>query len=518
MNKISNEQIKGKSLALFRANNKQALEGAGPEKSLNQLSKGKLLARTRIARIIDPGTFEEIDKFVTHHKDNQTLSDRPYGDGVVAGLGKINGSTVAIFAQDFTIYGGSLSRANANKIIKVMDLAEKIGCPVIGLNDSGGARIQEGVESLAGYADIFYKNVQLSGLVPQISLILGPCAGGAVYSPALTDFNIMVRETSFMFITGPDVIKTVTKETVSKEDLGGADTHMSKSGVSHFTAQNEEDAFKLLRTLLSYIPSSFSSENKITKSGDPLWRDCSSLNNLIPEISTEPYDMKLLVETIADKESFFEVQNDYAKNIICGFARINGQSIGIIANQPLYLAGCLDTDASTKAARFVRFCDSFNIPLVTFVDVPGFLPGTEQEWGGIIRHGAKLLYAYSEATVPKITIITRKAYGGAYDVMCSKHLKADLNYAYPTAEIAVMGPEGAVEIIKRQEIANGADSKELVQEYREKFANPWLAASLGYVDAVIEPAQTRETLAKALDFLKTKFKPSSVKKHGNIPL
>lgn len=505
-------------ISVYRAKNKEAEEGFAEDKIAAQIKKGKLHVRTRIAQLIDPGSFQEIDKFITHQKSEDLISEKPYGDGVVAGLAKINGKKVAIFAQDFTVYGGSLSRANANKILKVMNLAESIGCPIIGLNDSGGARIQEGVESLAGYADIFHKNVELSGVVPQISLILGPCAGGAVYSPALTDFTIMVEDISFMFVTGPDVIKTVTKETVTKEELGGAYTHMIKSGVSHFTTKTETEAFSLVAKLLNYLPSSYQKKPDRISCGDPVWRDCSTLNSVVPTESNIPYDMKEIIEGTIDQDSFLEIQTLYAKNIICGFARVHGHSVGIVANQPSHLAGCLDIHASIKAARFVRFCDCFNIPIITFVDVPGFLPGTEQEWGGIITHGAKLLYAYSEATVPKITIITRKAYGGAYDVMCSKHLKADFNYAYPSAEIAVMGPEGAVEIIKRNELLEGQDKNKLANEYREHYANPWLAASLGYIDSVIEPSQTRFIVSQSLEFLSEKTQKKRDKKHGNIPL
>ena len=506
------------AIAKFRAINQEAENSSSEDKLNNQLKKGKLLARNRIAKLIDPGSFQEIDKFITHQKSEDILSEKPYGDGVVAGLAKINGRTIAVFAQDFTIYGGSLSRANANKIVKVMNLAESIGCPIIGLNDSGGARIQEGVESLAGYADIFHKNVELSGTVPQLSIILGPCAGGAVYSPALTDFIIMVDDISFMFVTGPEVIKTVTKESVSKEDLGGASTHMTKSGVCHFSTSNEDEAFNLISKIISYLPNSYKEKPKRIFSGDPAWRDCSNLNRIIPEESNIPYDMLKIIESVVDQESFLEIQPLYAKNIICGLGRINGFSVGIIANQPMHLAGCLDINASTKAARFVQFCDCFNIPVITFVDVPGFLPGTEQEWGGIIKHGSKLLYAYSEASVPKITVITRKAYGGAYDVMCSKHLRADFNFAYPSAEIAVMGPEGAVEITKRNELLEGKDKSALVAEYKERYANPWLTASLGYLDAVIEPSPTRSIIASSLEFLESKEQKKYSKKHGNIPL
>jgi propionyl-CoA carboxylase beta chain len=438
------------------------------------------------------------------------------------GYGLVDGRQVFVFAQDFTVFGGSLSGAYAQKICKIMDLATRVGAPVIGLNDSGGARIQEGVESLAGYADIFLRNTLASGVVPQISLILGPCAGGAVYSPAITDFIVMVKDTSYMFITGPDVIRTVTHEEVSKEALGGALAHNQKSGVAHFAAVNEQAAILLTRELLSYLPSHNAEDPPVAPTDDDPSRAEDSLRDIVPSNPNKPYDMKEIVRAVVDGRHFFEVQEHYAKNIVVGFARLNGRSVGIVANQPAVLAGVLDIDASIKAARFVRSCDCFNVPLITFVDVPGFLPGTDQEWGGIIKHGAKLLYAYAEATVPKVTVITRKAYGGAYDVMASKHIRADINYAYPTAEIAVMGPEGAVNIIFRNELAKAAVAaavrNRLAAEYREKFANPFKAAELGYVDEVIRPEQTRAKLIRALEMLKDKRQDNLPRKHGNIPL
>jgi propionyl-CoA carboxylase beta chain len=477
-------------------------------------------------RLLDSGSFAELDKFVTHRSSNFGLADKRYpGDGVVTGTGTIAGRPVCVFAQDFTVFGGSLAAMHAQKIVKVMDLAERIGCPVIGLNDSGGARIQEGVESLGGYADIFLRNTLLSGVVPQLSLILGPCAGGAVYSPAITDFILMVKNTSHMFITGPDVIKTVTKEDVSKEVLGGADTHTSISGVAHLEADNDDACLALCRELLSYLPQNNLDTAPIIRSGDLADREDVELDSLVPEQPNIPYDIKTLITTIADSREFFEIQPDFAPNIVVGFVRLNGQSIGVVANQPSVLAGCLDSLASTKAARFVRFCDAFNIPLLTLVDVPGFLPGVQQEHGGIIRHGAKLLYAFAEATVPKVTVITRKAYGGAYDVMSSKHIRADFNFAYPTAEIAVMGSEGAVNIIFRKELDDAAKSgeeskrrEELVRDYRTKFANPWEAAQLGFIDAVIRPRETRRKAIDAFALLKNKRQSTPKKKHGNIPL
>lgn len=513
----------GKKIAALRAKHKEAELGGGAERLERQKARGKMSARERITALLDPNTFVEIDKFVTHQQSSAELRDKRYlGDGVVCGYGLIENRKVVVFAQDFTIFGGSLAAAHAKKIGKVMDLAANIGCPVIGLNDSGGARIQEGVESLAGYADIFYRNVQCSGVIPQISAILGPCAGGAVYSPAITDFVFMVEETSHMFITGPDVIKAVTKEDVEKEALGGGQTHNSKSGVAHFLSESESACLEQIRTLLRFLPSSNLDRPERVETEDSPERKEAALNSLVPEQADKPYDMRQLIELVVDTNSFLEVQALYAKNIIVGFARLDGRSVGIVANQPQHLAGCLDIDASVKAARFVRFCDAFNIPLITFVDVPGFLPGTKQEYGGIIRHGAKLLYAFAEASVPKVTLITRKAYGGAYDVMSSKHIGADINLAYPTAEVAVMGPEGAVRITSRKEIEEAKNSqekeKELVAAYREQFATPWMAASLGYIDAVIEPADTRIHLIRSLEMLENKSINRPKRKHGNIPL
>lgn len=500
--------------------------GGGPERIAKQHESGKLTARERVEYLLDPGSFSELDKFVTHRSNNFGLGDKRYpGDGVVTGTGRINGRTVCIFAQDFTVFGGSLAAMHARKIVKVMDLAEKIGCPIIGLNDSGGARIQEGVESLGGYADIFLRNTLLSGVVPQISLIMGPCAGGAVYSPAITDFIFMVRGTSHMFITGPDVIRTVTKEDVSKEVLGGADTHTGISGVAHLELDTDQACLDRCKELLSFLPQNNLDPAPILLSGDTATREDLGLDALIPHQPNQPYDIKTLVNSVVDSGEFFEIQPGFAQNIVVGFARLNGRSVGVVANQPSVLAGCLDIHASTKAARFVRFCDAFNIPLLTFVDVPGFLPGVQQEHGGIIRHGAKLLYAFAEATVPKVTVITRKAYGGAYDVMASKHIRADVNFAFPGAEIAVMGSEGAVNIIFRKELDEAAKSgsevkkrEQLVSEYREKFANPWEAAELGFIDAVIRPHQTRAKVIEAFSFLGTKRQSNPKKKHGNIPL
>ena len=512
-----------KQLAELRKKHAEAELGGGKDRLKQQRDKGKLTARERIAKLLDPGTFVELDKFVSHRCMNFDLEKQIYlGDGVITGYGLIEERQVFIFSQDFSVFGGSLSETYAKKICKIMDLALEVGCPIIGLNDSGGARIQEGVQSLAGYADIFLRNVLSSGVVPQISAILGPCAGGAVYSPAITDFIFMTEQISHMFITGPEVIKTVTKEEVSKEDLGGAWTHNEKSGVAHFLTSSEEECFLQIRRLLSFIPQSNKNKSLKISSNDSPNRKEESLNNFIPEQSNQAYDMKELILKIVDSEDFLEIQPLFAKNIIVGFARLNGNSVGIIGNQPMHLAGCLDIDASTKAARFIRFCDAFNIPLLTFVDVPGFLPGTKQEYGGIIRHGAKLLYAYAEATVPKIALITRKAYGGAYDVMSSKHLRSDINLAYPSAEVAVMGPEGAVNIIFKNEITAAKNPKEkqeeLVKEYKEHFAKPWMVAALGYVDAVIEPAETRIHLIRSLEMLENKLQTNPKRKHGNIPL
>ena len=487
-----------------------------------QHKAGKMTARERINALLDADSFVELDAMVKHRSNNFGLEKkRPDGDGVVTGHGTINGRTVYLFAQDFTVFGGALGEAHAQKICKVMDLAAKTGCPMIGLNDSGGARIQEGVVSLGGYAELFYRNVSSSGVIPQFSLILGPCAGGAVYSPAMTDFTLMVKDTSHMFITGPDVIKTVTHEEVTFEDLGGAITHNSVSGVAHLACESEEDMFESLRELISYVPQNNMESLPIL----PYTREepdgISELDEIIPDNSTVPYDMLSLINLICDEE-LFEVQPHWAKNIITGFGRLRGHPIGVVANQPSVLAGCLDIDASSKAARFVRFCDAFNIPLVTFVDVPGFLPGTEQEHGGIIRHGAKLLYAFSEASVPKLTVITRKAYGGAYDVMASKHIRADLNLAWPTAEIAVMGADGAVNIIFRKDIGEADDPvkahKELSDNYKEKFASPYVAAEMGYIDRVIFPRETRKELILGLERYGNKRENRPKRKHGNIPL
>jgi propionyl-CoA carboxylase beta chain len=497
---------------------------AGTEAAVEkQRAAGKLLARERAERLCDPGTFVELDRFVRHRDSNfGMLERRPPGDAVVTGYGEVFGRRVFLFSQDFTVFGGSLSEVVADKICKVLDLAGKYGCPVIGINDSGGARIQEGVVSLAGYAEIFWRNVQLSGVVPQISLVMGPCAGGAVYSPAMTDFVLMVEGSSYMFITGPDVVKAVTGEEVSFEELGGAVAHATKSGVAHLTANGEEAALDDARYLLSFLPQNNRSAAPWDEPADPVDREAPELDTRVPDEPTKPYDIKRAIGAVVDEGSFLELQPRYAENIVTGFARLGGHSVGVVANQPHALAGVLDIDSATKAARFVRTCDAFNIPLVTFVDVPGFLPGTAQEWGGIIRHGAKLLYAYAEATVPKVTVITRKAYGGAYDVMASKHIRADINYAFPTSEIAVMGPEGAVNIIFREQIRNAedpvAEKDRLVAEYREKFANPYKAAELGYIDEVILPEQTRGRLIRALEMLKNKRQENPPKKHGNIPL
>lgn len=498
---------------------KAAELGGGQEKINKQHAEGKKTARERILDLLDTGTFVELDKLVVHRTSDFGMAENKIpGDGMVTGYGKIDGRLVFVFAQDFTVFGGTMSRANADKVVKIMQTAMKMGAPLIGLNDSGGARIQEGVQSLAGYADIFHLNVMASGVIPQISAILGPCAGGAVYSPALTDFILMVKEKSYMFITGPEVIKAVTHEDVTKEDLGGALTHNSKSGVAHMMANDDEQAMLMLRELISYLPSNNMEDPPFKPTTDEVTREDESLQTLIPVDPNKPYDIKDLITTVVDNQNFFEIQPHHAQNIIIGFARIGGKTIGVVANQPCVLAGVLDIDSSVKGARFVRFCDAFNIPIVTFVDVPGFLPGTTQELGGIIRHGAKLLYAYSEATVPKITVITRKAYGGAYDVMSSKHIGADVNFAYPTAEIAVMGPEGAVNILHRNKLKSEKDRLQKVDEYSTLFANPYKAAELGYIDEIILPKQTRFKLYQALDMTKSKSKNNPPKKHGNIPL
>jgi propionyl-CoA carboxylase beta chain len=510
-------------IAELQERNRRAEEAGGKARVDKQHAAGKLTARERVEALLDPGTMEEFDRLVTHRSRDFGMDENLIpGDGVLTGYGRVDGRLVYFFAQDFTVFGGSLSETYAEKICKVMDLAMKMGAPILGLNDSGGARIQEGVVSLGGYADIFLRNTLASGVVPQISAIMGPCAGGAVYSPAITDFTIMVRDTSYMFVTGPDVIKTVTHEQVTKEKLGGAMTHNEVSGVAHFVAEDDRHCLELIRRLLSYLPSNNLEEPPVVSSSDPPDREDESLDRLVPEEPDRPYDIKELVRTVMDDGDFLEVHEHFAQNIVVGLARLTGRTVGVIANQPAVLAGVLDIDASVKGARFVRFCDAFNIPLITFEDVPGFLPGTDQEWGGIIRQGAKLLYAYAEATVPKITVITRKAYGGAYCVMASKHIRTDINYAYPTAEIAVMGPEGAVNILYRKELADAEDPEvlrqEKVAEFREKLANPYVAAERGFVDEVIEPRKTRRKLATALASLATKRDRNPPKKHGNIPL
>lgn len=502
----------------FEEKNAEALLGGGIERIEKLHKTGRKTARERISLLLDPGSFVELDKFVTHRTSDFGMDKQKIaGDGVVSGYGKIDGRLVYVFAQDFTVFGGTLSRANADKIVKVMDLAMKMGAPVIGLNDSGGARIQEGVQSLAGYADIFHRNVKSSGVIPQISAILGPCAGGAVYSPAITDFIFMVKDTSYMFVTGPDVIKTVTHEEVTKDELGGAMTHNAKSGVAHFMATDDEQCLMMIRELMGFLPSNNMEDPPVAASIDDPAREDEKLEQLIPPDPNKPYDMKELILSVADEANFFEVMPHYAQNMLTGFARLDGKPVGIVANQPAFLAGVLDINSSTKAARFVRFCDAFNIPLITFVDVPGFLPGTNQEFGGIIKHGAKLLYAFAEATVPKITVITRKAYGGAYDVMSSKHIGADVNYAFPTAEIAVMGPDGAVNILYREKL-DEAQKKDAVNNYRETFANPYKAAELGYIDEIIYPKHTRRKLIQAMEMTANKSEANPPKKHGNIPL
>jgi propionyl-CoA carboxylase beta chain len=509
----------------LRRMNAEAEAGGGAERREREHKAGKLTARERVELLLDEGTFEELDKFVRHRSTDFGMQEqRPAGDGFVTGYGRIGGRLIYVFAQDFTVFGGSLSESNALKICKVMDLAMRSGAPLIGLNDSGGARIQEGVMSLAGYADIFLRNTLASGVIPQISAIMGPCAGGAVYSPAITDFIFMTRETSYMFVTGPDVIKTVTHEEVTKQELGGAMTHNATSGVAHFVARDDRDCVAMIRELIGFLPSNNLEDPPRRTSSDPITRADAALNSLVPEDPMQPYDIKDAIHAIVDDGDFFEVHEHFAKNIVVGFARLDGRPVGIVANQPAFLAGVLDINASVKAARFVRFCDAFNIPLITFEDVPGFLPGTQQEWGGIIKHGAKLLFAYAEATVPKITVITRKAYGGAYCVMASKHIRTDANFAWPTAEIAVMGPEGAVNIVYKREIDRAPEAdrdrlrKEKVEEFRERFANPYVAAERGYIDAIIEPSQTRAKLITSLRALENKRDTNPKKKHGNIPL
>jgi propionyl-CoA carboxylase beta chain len=510
-------------LEVLRERSAQAEQGGGVARVEKQHKAGKMTARERVEFLLDEGSFEEFDKLVVHRSKDFGLDKQLYpGDGVVTGHGLIDGRSVFVFAQDFTIFGGSLSETHAEKICKVMDLAMKVGAPIIGLNDSGGARIQEGVVSLGGYADIFLRNTLASGVVPQISCIMGPCAGGAVYSPAITDFNIMVKDTSYMFITGPDVIKTVTHEEVTKEELGGAVTHNSVSGVAHFAADSDEHALRIVRELLSFIPSNNLEDPPRVEVSDPIDRVEPKLNEIVPEASNQPYDIRDVIHHVVDDGYFFEVQQMFAPNICVGFARLGGRPVGVVANQPAYLAGVLDIAASVKGARFVRFCDCFNIPLVTFEDVPGFLPGVSQEHGGIITHGAKLLYAFAEATVPKLTVITRKAYGGAYCVMASKHIRTDINLAWPTAEIAVMGAEGAVGILYRRELNEGQDKEAArnarILELEDKFANPYVAAERGFVDEVIEPAQTRPKLIRALSLLENKRDTNPPRKHGNIPL
>ena len=506
-------------IRLLEEKRRKAREGGGKNRIDAQHKKGKLTARERIDLLLDKDSFEEWDMFVEHRSTDFGMEkNKVPGDGVVTGHGLINGRRVFVFSQDFTVFGGSLSEAHANKIVKIMEKAMQVGAPVIGLNDSGGARIQEGVDSLAAYAKVFEQNVLASGVIPQISVIMGPCAGGAVYSPAMTDFIFMVNKTSYMFVTGPEVVKTVTHEDVTHEELGGASTHTTKSSVADGSFKNDIIALKEIRRLFDFIPSSFREKPPVIETNDKPSRTETTLNTIVPNNTNKPYDMKEVINKIIDDEDFFEIQENYAKNIITGFARMDGQPIGIVANQPLVLAGCLDIDSSRKAARFVRFCDCFNIPIITFVDVPGFLPGTKQEYGGIIKHGSKLLFAYTEATVPKITIITRKAYGGAYDVMSSKHLRGDVNYAWPTAEIAVMGPKGAVEIIFRDDLKNKKKIEQRTEEYREKFANPFIAGARGFIDDIIRPSGTRTRICKALKMLKNKFLKNPPKKHNNIPL
>ena len=510
-------------LTILQKKNAAAEAGGGEARINRQHADGKMTARERINFLLDEGSFEEFDKLKTHRCTDFGMEAQQFpGDGFVTGHGLIDGRQVFVFAQDFTVFGGSLSETNAEKVVKLMDLALKVGVPVIGLNDSGGARIQEGVVSLGGYADIFLRNVLSSGVVPQISAIMGPCAGGAVYSPAITDFTVMVKNTSYMFITGPDVIKTVTHEEVTKEELGGAMTHNQTSGVAHFAVENEEQCLQTIRELLSFMPSNNQDDPPRLKCDDPIDREDEKLNSIVPAESTQPYDIRKVITSVADNNYFFEIQEHFAPNLVIGFARLNGQPVGFVANQPAYLAGVLDIDASVKGARFVRFCDCFNIPIIKLEDVPGFLPGVSQEYGGIIRHGAKLLYAYAEATVPKITVVTRKAYGGAYCVMGSKHIRTDINFAYPTAEIAVMGAEGAVEILYKRDLNNSENPaqarKEKVEEFREKFASPYVAAEKGFIDEVIEPKVTRRKLIRALQLLENKRETNPPRKHGNIPL
>lgn len=516
-------ELMQKKIDELESRNEKALAGGGPERLAKHKQGGRLSARERVEVLLDPGSFVEMDRFVTHRCTNFGMDkSKPYGDGIITGYGRINGKLVYVSSQDFTVTGGSMSRTQANKICKVMDLALKNGAPFVSINDSGGARIQEGIESLGGYADIFSRNVAASGVIPQITAIMGPCAGGAVYSPSITDFIFMVENTSYMFVTGPDVIKAVTHEEVTKESLGGAHTHSQKSGVAHFSAKDDKHCLLLIRELMGFLPSNNLDDSAALATKDRPDRLTTSLNSLIPDSPKKPYDMLQLISEVVDEGYFLEIHKHFAQNIIVGYARLNGRPVGVIANQPQVLAGCLNIEASRKAARFIRFCDAFNIPIVSFVDVPGFLPGKEQEWNGIITHGAKLLYAYAEATVPKVTLITRKAYGGAYIVMGSKLLRSDVNLAYPSAEIAVMGAEGAVNIISREAIAKAADPAaeraKLTAEYEEMFSNPYVSAELGYTDEIIEPALTRKRIIDSLEMLKNKRDVLPPKKHGNIPL
>jgi propionyl-CoA carboxylase beta chain len=514
-----------KEVEELRRRSAAAEEGGGAERREREHKAGKLSARERITLLLDEGTFEELDKFVTHRcADFGMEQQQPLGDGFITGYGRLDGRLVYVFAQDFTVFGGSLSEANASKICKIMDAAMRVGAPLIGLNDSGGARIQEGVKSLAGYADIFLRNTLASGVIPQISAIMGPCAGGAVYSPAITDFIFMTAGASYMFVTGPDVIKTVTHEEVTKQELGGAMTHNATSGVAHFAARDDAECLAMIRELVGFLPSNNLEDPPRRAASDPASRAEPTLDDIVPADPMQPYDMKDVIHAVADDRYFFEVHEHFAKNLLTGFARLNGRPVGIVANQPAVLSGVLDINASVKGARFVRFCDAFNIPLVTFEDVPGFLPGTQQEFGGIIKHGAKLLFAFAEATVPKLTVITRKAYGGAYCVMASKHIRTDANFAWPTAQIAVMGPEGAVNIVYKRELERAPEAErenlrqEKIAEFRERFANPYVAAERGYIDAIIEPRETRPRLITALAALENKRDTNPRKKHGNIPL
>lgn len=520
---MDNNKIIDAKIDLLYRNKNSALQGGGAKRIASQHAKGKLTARERIELLVDKGSFREMDMLATNHSNDYTVDNTVYyGDGVVTGYATMNGVKVFIYSQDFTVLGGSLAEQHGRKIVKIMEMALKNGIPVIGLNDSGGARVQEGVISLGAYADIFLLNTLASGVVPQISVIMGPCAGGAVYSPAITDFIIMVRDTSYMFVTGPKVVYTVTHEELTSEELGGASMHSSKSGVAHFTADNDLEAAEITKKLMSFLPSNNAEEAPFVPNTDPLDRLCENLNYLIPANPNQPYDMQDVIKSLADNEDFLEVHKDYAGNMIVGFMRLGGRSIGVVANQPSVLAGVLDIDSSKKAARFIRFCDCFNIPILTLVDVPGFMPGKNQEWGGIITNGAKLLYAYCEATVPKVTIITRKAYGGAYDVMSSKHIRGDFNFAWPTSEIAVMGAKGAVEIVFKKEMDEAEDKiakeAELIDTYNEKFANPYIAASYGYIDDVFEPKYSRIRLIEAFALLENKVDTNPKKKHGNIPL